>query len=245
MTSAGAAHGDAGPFAHVTRPDLAKLTSEPVPLRHQKSGRIGVVHMEGRSAVLKDYSDGRSWLWRTILGPLALRREVRALRALDGCPPVPRLYCRVDRLAYLMECFEGEHGDSLDPATITPAFFEAVAQAIEDLHAAGWVHCDLKSFGNFVRLPGDRIVILDYATAFPRAGWCGPIRRRLFEQARRLDRLTLAKYKVSLGFDDLLTDEERRHLEHPPWTVRAARCYRNAYRWLRGLTERAADKAER
>lgn len=220
-------------FAGVRRSDLPAILADELSLPRAKSARMHYVERSGERAVLKDYS-AAGFLWRNVVGPLLVRREVRALRDLDGRAPVPRLFCVVDRRAFIMEAVHGELCSRLDRASVGPEFFGAVARAVEALHAAGWVHCDLKSFGNLVRLPGERIEILDLATGFPRAGWGGAVRRRLFARAATLDRMALAKLKVSLGFDDLLTDAERSFLAHPPFVVRVARAYRVIYEVIRG-----------
>ncbi len=162
-----------------------------------------------------------------------MRRELRALRALAGRAPVPRLLAVVDPHAYVMEYIEGEPCNHLDAATVEPPFFDAVESAIRSLHSAGWVHGDLKSFGNIIRGAGDRIVITDFATAFPREGSFGPLRRWLFRRMAAVDLLAVAKLKSSL-MPELLTDQERHSLAHPTWPVRAARYWRRIYRRLRG-----------
>jgi hypothetical protein len=219
-------------FSGVRRADLPQILAAELSLPREKSAKMRYVEVDGQRAVLKDYASS-GFMWRNVIGPLLVRREVRALRDLDGRAPVPRLFCVVDRRAFIMEAIHGELCSRLDRASVGPAFFDAVAQAVDALHEAGWVHCDLKSFGNLVRLPGERIAILDLATGFPRAGWGGPVRRRLFARAALLDRMSLAKLKVSLGFEELLTDDERAFLAHPPWVVRVARAYRVVYELIR------------
>ncbi len=223
----------ATPFAGVRRADLPAIVVGELSLPRAKSAKLRYVERDGHRAVLKDYA-GCGFLWGNVIGPLLVRREVRALRDLSGRAPVPRLYGVVDRRAFIMEAVQGELCSRLRADSVGEPFFAAVSHAIDQLHDAGWVHCDLKSFGNLVRLPGERVVILDLATGFPRNGWAGPLRRRLFAHAALLDRMALAKLKLSLGFERLLTEEERRFMTHPPCVVRIARLYRVAYEYLRG-----------
>lgn len=215
----------------ITRSALEALTNaSPLPLDRAKSADLMVIECCGGRAVVKDFAH-RSRFWRFV-GPWIITREIRALRALEGLAPVPRVLTRVDRYAYVMEYLEGETCNHLDPCTVTPRFFERVAEAIESLHRAGWAHGDLKSFGNLIRGPGDAIWITDFATSFPREGFCGPIRRWLFDRVARLDWLALAKLKKSL-MPELLTDAEAWALAHPSLPVRAARAWRKLYRFLR------------
>jgi hypothetical protein len=228
-----APRGEPNPFAGVTRADLRGILVQGLSLERKKSAAMWFVESAGCRAVLKDYQ-GSGLLWRLTLGPLLIPREVRALGELGARGVAPKLLRVVDRRAFIMEDVTGETCSHLDAKTVGPAFFEGVAKAIDGLHEAGWVHCDLKSFGNMIRLPGERIVIIDFATAFPRKGWGGAIRRRLFDQAARIDCMALAKLKTSLSYPELLTEEEREFLAHPPWTVRVARCYRVVYGRIRG-----------
>jgi hypothetical protein len=208
----------------------ALQAADAIPLDRDKSADLRIIEIDGQRAVLKDFAH-RSWLWR-LIGPWVVGRETRALKELAGKAPVPKLLGRIDRYAYLMEFVEGEPCNHLDADTITPRFFERVSEAIASLHRAGWVHCDLKSFGNLIRGAEDRICITDFATAFPREGSAGPLRRWLFERMAKVDRLALAKLKKSL-IPELLTEEEAHGLAHPSIPVRIARGWRKLYRWLR------------
>jgi len=216
----------------ITREQLDELApSGGLALDRTKSADLFPIAWGGSRALVKDFSR-RSGVWRW-LGPAIVRRELRALEALEGKATVPRVLSVVDRFAYVMEYVEGEPCNHLDASTVGPGFFAAVAAAIDGIHAAGWVHCDLKSFGNTIRGPGERITIVDWATAFPREGSLSPLRAWWFRRMMQIDRLALAKLKDSLR-PDLLTDGERRALAHPPILVRLARAWRRLYRGLRG-----------
>jgi hypothetical protein len=215
----------------ITREELDTLVPpRGLALDRKKSADLFPIVWRNVRALAKDFSKrGGVWRW---LGPIVVRRELRALEALRDRAPVPRVLSVVDRYAYVMEQVEGEPCNHLDAATVGPGFFAAVADAIDRLHAAGWVHCDLKSFGNLIRGPGDHITIVDLATAFPRSGPLGPLRGWWFKRMAEIDRLALAKLKGSLR-PELLTDKERRALDHPPALVRLARVWRRLYRRAR------------
>jgi serine/threonine protein kinase len=215
----------------LTRQALEELqTAAPLPLDRPKSAELIVIEHEGRPVVVKDFAR-RSLFWR-LVGPWVVSREIRALRSLEGRAPVPRVVAMIDKYAYLMEYVEGEPCNYLAAETVSPRFFEGVAEAISELHAAGWVHGDLKSFGNLIRGPEDRIWITDLATAFSREGSFGPLRRWLFERMVRIDWLALAKLKSSLA-PELLTEREAHALAHPSAPVRIARAWRRLYRLVR------------
>jgi len=215
----------------LTRRALEELqTAAPLPLDRAKSAELVVIEYEGRPVVVKDFAH-RSLFWR-LVGPWVVSREIRALRSLAGRAPVPRVVAAIDKHAYLMEYVEGEPCNHLVAETVSPRFFEGVAEAIGELHAAGWVHGDLKSFGNLIRGPEDRIWITDFATAFSRKGPFGPLRRWLFERMVHVDWLALAKLKRSLA-PELLTEREAHALAHPSVPVRMARAWRRLYRLVR------------
>lgn len=221
--------GQAAP--QLTRRALEALqAAEPLPLDRAKSADLVVIQFQGVRAVVKDFAH-RSIVWR-LIGPSIVSREIRALRSLEGRAPVPRVLARVDRHAYLMAYVEGESCNHLDPLTVGPGFFERVEEAIESLHAAGWVHGDLKSFGNLIRGEDGAVWVTDFATAFSREGFPSPLRHWLFERMVRVDWLALAKLKRSLA-PDLLTEQEAHALAHPSVPVRMARGWRKLYRYLR------------
>lgn len=65
--------------------------------------------------------------------------------------------------------------DSL-PHSLLLAVVEALGSALDTLHGAGWVHGDLH-WGNILLGPGDRPVLIDFASARPTGErWCRPQR---------------------------------------------------------------------
>jgi hypothetical protein len=216
----------------LSRKDLEAIVAGNLPLHRQKSADFAIIAWGAGRAVVKDYRR-RSWLWR-ILGAWLVRQEVRALTALEGRAPVPRLIGAIDRHAFVMELVEGTPCSRLPNEAATPELFVAVDAAIAALHSAGWVHGDLKSFGNMMLQADGTIRLLDLATAFPREGGLGPFRRWMFSQIAGVDRLALAKLKLAMR-PDLLTEAERRTLAAPSFAVRVARFYRVIYKRIRGV----------
>lgn len=196
----------------------------------RKSARLALVSVAGTTALLKDFSRS-SWFWRWF-GPVVVQREVRALRALHALDCVPKLLAVVDRRGYVMEHVEGIPCNSIEHALVDEVCIAAVKRSIEQLHAAGWVHGDLKSLGNMVLRPDGTVCMIDFATAFPREGSLGLARRWAFARAVDIDWLALAKLK-RLHTPHLLTEWERRAIERPSIYVRLAHAYRWVYRRVR------------
>ena len=153
--------------------------------------------------VVKDYA-ARSIVWRW-LGRLQLAREERAYRRLGELSGVPRWIGRIDRDAIAVEAIEGQplaaHHDR-------GALFSQLQAIVEQLHARGLAHWDLRSERNLLVRNDGGLVVVDFGSAFDLRRWPASLRRRL----QAPDRSALLKWKLRWEVAPL-TDEERRSLQ--------------------------------
>ena len=70
---------------------------------------------------------------------------------------------KVTEAALVMELFDGLPMDAQPPATLAKALniFAQAAQALEALHASGYVHCDLKP-NNLLIAPDGTVKVIDF-----------------------------------------------------------------------------------
>lgn len=186
-----------------TRPDLCK------------------VRIDGQSIVVKDFKRSDP-LFRLIVGPILIRREFGALRNLLGVKGVPQLVGRIDRYALAIGHIDGTRVDQIDPALLDNEFYDNLRKVIDEMHAHGVAHCDLRSRGNVMRGENGKPYVVDFAACVYRGRGINPFTRWLFHQFTLADRnaVLLLKRRLTPG---LLTDEEKSELARPLPFERPAR----------------------
>jgi tetraacyldisaccharide 4'-kinase len=182
---------------------------------------VSLVTVNGRRAVLKDYSR-RAPLVR-LVGAFLLRREQEAYRRLSDVAGVPKSFGLQGRCGLLTEFIEAELVTKfVETKTLPPIYFERLRALIDALHAAGVAHGDLKRRKNLMITANHQPYLIDFASAWWQGGRWNVLRNWLFRQMCQIDRNALAKLKRRHA-PDLLTEEERAGLEHPTGLERWAR----------------------
>ena len=153
-----------------------------------------LVRHGGRPLVVKDFA-GRGRRFLRVLGPWLCARELRAWRALDGHPAVPRLVGPIDRLAFAVEYRPGETLFSGRLLPLPEGFLAALAAAVAEMHRRGVVHLDLRNRTNVLRDAHGRPVLIDFGSALVLrpASFLG---RQLLPWLAALDRRALAKWET-------------------------------------------------
>ncbi|HEY0502019.1 MAG TPA: phosphotransferase [Lysobacter sp.] len=188
---------------------------------------VYVAQVEGRAAVIKDYSRYR----RTLLSPLArllVRREARVLRRLRGWRHAPALLGTIGGLALGIEFVPGVVlGEVAIDAGAT--VFQQLRGAVASLHAAGITHNDLHPAN--VLVCGTTPVLIDFASAVRTPRWLRwlPLTREL----RRSDLANVARMRQRLTGQP--PDAREAALLAPPGWVGAIRTgWKRVYRRFKG-----------
>jgi len=118
----------------------------------------------GRLLVVKDFAP-RGRLVRATLGRWIARREQRAWRALAEHPAVPAYLGAIDALAFAVAHRAGRPL-SRSVARETPLeFFARLAAAVDEMHARGVVHLDLRHQGNVLVGDDGAPALIDFGSA--------------------------------------------------------------------------------
>ncbi len=123
-----------------------------------------LVRHQGRLLVVKDFAQ-RGLMVRTFLGPWLARRELRAWRALDGHPAVPRFVGAIDRLAFAVEYRPGRTLFGVWGQPLAEGFLAQLEEALSEMHRRGVAHLDLKNRTNVLSDEHGRPVLIDFGSA--------------------------------------------------------------------------------
>ncbi len=170
---------------------------------------IRLVEIDGKRAVHKDIRDKASII-RYTLGSWLIEREYRIYTRLAGCAGVPRLFGRPDRWSILVEHVEGESLKRGDPRLRDPGFFRRLYRLVEEIHARGVVHLDLRHKGNIMITGDGEPYVIDFNSSFYFGG--NALGRRLMPWFKKIDSFGLLKLKQRVA-PDLLTAHERTQLK--------------------------------
>jgi hypothetical protein len=172
-----------------------------------KKDLFGEVRLEtgaARRQIVRDVASAALPV-RWLAGAL-MRREARALAALDGLDGVPGLlHTNASRLA--REYLEGEPMHHAKPAD--PAYFRSALRLLRRLHARNVVHNDLAKEPNVLVDASRQPAFVDFQMA-----WHAPRRGRLFRILGYDDLRHLLKHKRTYCAE-YLTDRQRRILAAP------------------------------
>jgi len=181
---------------------------------------VARVRYNGGEAILKD-QNGCDAAFARLLGPLLAGREARALQRLCGVRGVPAMLARPDRRSILIEYVpstpltRARHDD-------WPAFFEALEALLDEMHARGVAHCDLRSPNNTLVDTDGRPVLVDFVANFQRGASWNFVSAWIFGLFCGVDRRAVLKLK-SIVAPELVAPAERHLLEHRPGLQRGVR----------------------
>lgn len=196
--------------ARLTRREMESLPREALHIA-RNSTKADVYRFEwppasGQFVVLKDMKARPAW-FRFTAGRLFLRREHRALRALEGIQGIPRAIARPDADSLVMEWHGGTPVMDWKMGAMPVESIEKAGQIIAQAHARGVVHGDLHR-SNILLTETGEVTLIDWATA----GVFGTRRVKAkdftFEEWRALDVRAIAKLKARHA-PLVISDEEK------------------------------------
>lgn len=167
---------------------------------------VRLIEAGGVRLVVKDYRPVLA-PYRWVVGRWNLAREEDCLRRLGGIDAVPRYFGRIGSWMLVMSWFRGTDLGKAPRALQTPLFFERLLAAVQEMHARGIVHLDLRQRRNILLRGDERPAIIDFGGAMRvRPGG------RLHRILAPIDVSGVLKYKRRAQ-PDAVTDEESRLLQ--------------------------------
>lgn len=188
------------------------------------------------SAYLYDHGVHRLVIKKAGSGPLTgwihrrmLRREARIYELLAGVEGVPHSPGMLDDTWLVLEFIEGR---SLKVRRTSirdrEAFYSRLREVIEDFHAAGVAHGDLKRKENVLVTEGEQPFVIDFGMAAMRDA--GPVERLFFHFIRRVDYNAWIKLKYHRDYS-AVSDEDLKWYR-PTLIERVFRVLRRTWRKL-------------
>lgn len=210
--------------------DLNRAQMEAATVGFLRQGRncqstVRVLEVDGVRAAAKDYARTPPF-FRRFVAPFLLNREERALRFLSGTQGVPQVLARVDRQALVIELIDGKPIDHFENGELPPEVFERVQQIIDEVHARGVSHGDLKRRGNILVTPNHETFLIDFAASVVGKRTLRPFVNWLQRQVSEVDDKCVPRLKMKAA-PELLTDEDRHKLATPTSLERWARKWLN------------------
>lgn len=146
-------------------------------------------------AVLKDQG-GADKFFACVIGPILNWRECKALKKLAHLDCVPNLLGTPTNRSFLMTYHESEQVTRLEHFTPEwPVFFDQLKSAVDQVHAAGVAHNDLRNPTNTLVTPNGKPVLVDLVACFCQgASWNKP-NQWLFNKFCQVDLSAITKIK--------------------------------------------------
>jgi len=194
----------------LTEEDVDRLTVRVMRRAWRARPEVRKIRLGGRDAVVKDYGR-RGNLFKRLLGTFLARREVAALRRVEGIPNVPRVLASPQPWMLVIEHVNAKSVTALDAPRLDREFFDRLTSLVDELHGRGLAHGDLEKLDNILVTPAMQPAVVDFAASV--MSGANPLAALALGHMQDNDRRAICKLK-SLFAPELLTDDEQRRLAH-------------------------------
>ena len=161
-----------------SRPLLTTETPRYLSRGRAANADVRLLEIEGQRWVVKDFS-ACPWAIRNTLGRWMIGRELRALQRLDGIPGIPDAAQRIDTYAFTYHYIEARPLAQTPASELSPEFFLAYEKLVQQMHARGLVHLDLRNSGNVLVSPDFQPILIDFQSWLPLPRWWPALGRYL------------------------------------------------------------------
>jgi len=139
---------------------------------------VRLVECGGRRWVVKDFLSCPGWVRHTV-GRWFIRRELKALKRLQGIPGIAENPVRVDAFALAYGYVEGRALNEFPLGQPSADFFLALETTVKAMHARGIAHLDLRNRGNVLVGVAQQPVLIDFQSYVILPRWIPPLARYL------------------------------------------------------------------
>ncbi|RYX81574.1 hypothetical protein EON83_23285 [bacterium] len=166
----------------------------------------------GHKVAFKDGSNRALW-FSFFVGRYQMRREWKAMSALQGMEGVPCPYFRAGADAFGMEWFQGQSLLHFAPGELPAAAVEQLEAVMNEMHSHSVTHGDLHRDNILFDPASGRVCLIDWATSCVFRPKRRGFKAWMWREWQALDRRALAKIKARYT-PDLLREEELSLLEN-------------------------------
>jgi len=220
--------------------DLETVTRETLPPLgniypgKQAQANIWLTRINNQLVAVKDYRL-KGFLFKILFGRWLIRREFEIYKKLQGIKGIPQVYKLLDKDAFILEYIEGTDCSKLEKGSLPEVFFSQLKDLIDEIHARGVVHCDLKKRANIIVTNGYQPYLVDFATSFTKGSRFNFIQNWFYKQFYQDDLNSIAKLKKKIS-PHLLTPEEEDNLSRRLFLEPEIRFLRkHVRRWIKRL----------
>ncbi len=225
------------PIRELTRADIEGLHPEPMRIGIPHKSDLLLYRIRGEQVVLKGYGAKRG-LCHRLLGLVCTTLEERALRALAGMEGVPQFRGRIDRCCLAVAHVPGRRARGSDPQLRgNEEFVRRLECIVQQMHARGVVHLDLRHRSNVRVAPDGQPIVLDFESAlcFDPKWLVGRLAVRLLG---KVDQLAVLKWQYRLC-PHMLSDSQMRKAR----LLDRLSGWWTPHRFIRGLLDGPASRA--
>jgi len=195
---------------------------------------IWLAKVNNQLVAVKDYHSKR-FLFKLLFGRWLIAREFKIYKKLQGIKGIPKVYKLLDKDAFILEYIDGKDCSYFDKGSLPEEFFTYLRNLIDEIHAHGIVHCDLKKRTNIIITDKYQPYLIDFAASFSKGGRFNFILNWFYKQFYQDDLNAIAKLKKRLS-PELLTQEEEERLSKRLFLENEVRFIRNhVRRWIKKL----------
>lgn len=190
-------------------------------------GRVYLFQGAHQRLVIKAPSGAGVLRW---LRTRMLQQEYRVYRKLDGFNGSPRCYGLLCGRYLVLEYVDGlplRHA----PLEERAVFYQTLLDLIQELHARGVAHSDLKRKDNLLVVDGRRPCLIDFGAAIIRKPGFAPLNHFLFRTAQRFDFNAWIKLKYSNRLDEISAAD--RDYYRRTWVEKTARRTKRVYKRIK------------
>ena len=166
-----------------------------------------LIEIDGHQAVLKDQNSA-DYLFALLIGPILTWRECKALKKLAPIECIPDLLHQPSKRSFLMSYHCSEQITHLsDIIADWPVFFQKLESSIDQIHAAGVAHNDLRNPTNTLISQSGEPVLVDLVAAFCQGQKWNLLNQYIFKKFCQVDKSAITKLKTKCA-PDLLNSND-------------------------------------